>query len=57
MEDSTPPIEALSDDGYLDFVWQMYWAVREESPLYEVPLGSIDRLPTGDAVSRRRLER
>lgn len=27
---------------------KLYWAVREESTLHEVPLPEIDRLPAGD---------
>lgn len=42
------PSDAMTDDEYLDFVKQLYFAVREESPLYEVPAGSIDMLTTGD---------
>jgi hypothetical protein len=39
--------EEMTDEAYEDLVAEMYWAIREEAPLYEVPLGVTDHLSTG----------
>ena len=46
----TPPsrVEDMTVEAYEDFVSEMHAAVREEAPLYEIPLGATDLLSTGE---------
>lgn len=37
----------MSADEFADFVSQMHLLVLEEAPIWEIPVGSIDRLPSG----------
>lgn len=36
------PVASMSQPEFVDFAEQLFWAVVEESPLYEVPLGVTD---------------
>lgn len=40
----------IANDEGPDFLRQMHLAVQEEAPLWEVPLGSTDLLPSGPVV-------
>lgn len=40
----------MSGADYGDFLAELHAAVQEEASLWEVPVGSIDKLPSGEVV-------